>query len=353
MTAPVRQPAVTMTAEAKDELCRTHSAVMAVRRAEIAATLRFAENIAVAPGYGAIRISVTPRVVADRLCKDLFDLFGHQSTIHAVPADAIRPYPTYLVDTGAAASDIARQIGLLDRVGEPVLGLPAAVMGGDAAVAAAVWRGAFLAAGTLDEPGRGRAAVLEIACPNIQSALALIAAARRCAVKATHKERRRQIHVLITDPPSIVAILTAMGAPDVGAIWGERWQRWQERLVAIHGANYTEANVRRAARAGVIVSARARRALEILGDSAPEHLSEAGRLRVENQQASLDELGQCYDPPLSKDAMAGRIRRLLALADRVAHDIGVPDTASVVSDDLATSDATGFADDYDGVQSRR
>jgi DNA-binding protein WhiA len=71
------------------------------------------------------------------------------------------------------------------------------------------------------------------------------------------------------------------------------------------------------------------RALEILGDEVPEHLQEAGRLRIEHRQASLEELGRLADPPLTKDAVAGRIRRLLAMADRKTKELGIPDTEQV------------------------
>jgi hypothetical protein len=40
------------------------------------------------------------------------------------------------------------------------------------------------------------------------------------------------------------------------------------------------------------------------------------------------------DPPMTKDAVAGRIRRLLAMADRRAEELGVPDTqAALPSED--------------------
>ncbi|HEY9525015.1 MAG TPA: DNA-binding protein WhiA, partial [Thermopolyspora sp.] len=82
--------------------------------------------------------------------------------------------------------------------------------------------------------------------------------------------------------------------------------------------------------------ARVQRALEILGDDAPEHLVIAGRLRVEHKQASLEELGQIADPPLTKDAIAGRIRRLLAMADKRAVELGIASTeASLTADMLA------------------
>ena len=67
-------------------------------------------------------------------------------------------------------------------------------------------------------------------------------------------------------------------------------------------------------------------ALEILGSDAPEHLTVAGQLRIEHRQASLEELGQLASPPLTKDAIAGRIRRLLAMADKRAREEGVPGT---------------------------
>jgi len=74
--------------------------------------------------------------------------------------------------------------------------------------------------------------------------------------------------------------------------------------------------------------------LLILGDAVPDHLAVAGALRVAHRQASLEELGQLADPPMTKDALAGRIRRLLSTADRRARETGVPDTESAVTPDM-------------------
>ena len=59
--------------------------------------------------------------------------------------------------------------------------------------------------------------------------------------------------------------------------------------------------------------------------------SSPGRLRREHANASLEELGALADPPMTKDAVAGRIRRLLAMADKRAADLGIPDTESSVT----------------------
>ena len=102
-------------------------------------------------------------------------------------------------------------------------------------------------------------------------------------------------------------------------------------------AHLSEQNTRpELARAAVAAGSRVERAMEILGDDVPEHLRAAGELRLKHKQASLEELGQLADPPMTKDAVAGRIRRLLAMADKRAGELGVPDTeASVTADMLA------------------
>ena len=56
---------------------------------------------------------------------------------------------------------------------------------------------------------------------------------------------------------------------------------------------------------------------------------------MEHGQASLEELGQLADPPLTKDAVAGRIRRLLAMADKRASDLGIPGTESNLTEEMA------------------
>jgi DNA-binding transcriptional regulator WhiA len=55
---------------------------------------------------------------------------------------------------------------------------------------------------------------------------------------------------------------------------------------------------------------------------------------VAHKQASLDELGRLADPPMTKDAIAGRIRRLLAMADKRAADMGIPGTDANVTPEM-------------------
>ena len=140
--------------------------------------------------------------------------------------------------------------------------------------------------------------------------------------------------VVVKDGDAISALLARLGAHDSVLAWEERRMRREVRATANRLANFDDANLRRSARAAVAAGARVERALEILGQDAPEHLVMAGRLRVANRQASLEELGQLADPPLTKDAIAGRIRRLLAMADRRAADLGMPSTEACLTVDM-------------------
>jgi DNA-binding protein WhiA len=157
-------------------------------------------------------------------------------------------------------------------------------------------------------------------------------------ISAKSREVRGVDRVVIRDGDAIGALLTRMGAHESVLAWEERRMRREVRATANRLANFDDANLRRSARAAVAASARVGRALEILGEDVPDHLVVAGRLRMDNQQASLEELGALADPPMTKDAIAGRIRRLLALADKRAAELGIADTEAALVDADLTDD---------------
>src|SRR6202000_1171147 len=177
--------------------------------------------------------------------------------------------------------------------------------------AEAAWRGAFLAHGSLTEPGRSSA--LEVSCPGPEAALALVGAARRLGISAKAREVRGADRVVVRDGEAIGALLTRMGAPEAGLVWEERRMRREVRATANRLANFDDANLRRSARAAVAAAARVERALEILAHSVPDHVAAAGTFPSDPQQASWEDLGGRPAPPMTKDAVAGRIRRLLSM----------------------------------------
>ncbi|MSW39332.1 MAG: DNA-binding protein WhiA [Actinobacteria bacterium] len=313
-----------MTSAVKDELSRLTVTKVCCRKAEISALLRFAGGLHLVGGRIVVEAEVDAGQTARRLRKELLELFGQQSEIAVVSGAGIRKGTLYVVRSTQDGEHLAKQVGLVDGGGRPIRGLPPHIVSASLCDASAAWRGAFLAHGSLTEPGRSSS--LEITCPGPEAALALVGSARRLNIAAKAREVRGVDRVVIRDGDAISAMLTIMGAHDSVMAWEERRLRREVRATANRLANFDDANLRRSARAAVAAGARAARAIEILGDDIPGHLLEAGQLRVTHQQASLEELGNLADPPMTKDAIAGRIRRLLAMADKRASDLGIPNT---------------------------
>ena len=321
-----------LTAQVKDELARLPVDKTSCRKAEVAAMLRFAGGLHLIQGRVVIEAELDTAIAARRLRQAIAEVYGHTSEIVVVSAGGIRRGSRYVIRVAKDGESLARQTGLLDARGRPVRGLPPQVVSAGVAEAEAAWRGAFLAHGSLTEPGRSSA--LEITCPGPEAALALVGSARRLGISAKSREVRGVDRVVIRDGEAIGALLTRLGALETVKVWEERRQRREVRGTANRLANFDDANLRRSARAAVAAGARVERAFDILGAELPDHLREAGELRLAHKQASLEELGQLAVPPLTKDAVAGRIRRLLATADKRAAELGIPDTEAGLSPDL-------------------
>jgi hypothetical protein len=324
-----------LTALVKDELSRLQVTKPCCRKAEVSATLRFAGGLHIVGGRIVVEAEMDTAFAARRLRRDIAEVYGQASDLMVVAPGGLRRGSRYVVRVIRDGEALARQTGLLDNRGRPVRGLPPQVVSGATCDAESAWRGAFLAHGSLTEPGRSSA--LEVTCPGPEAALALVGAARRMGVAAKAREVRGVDRVVIRDGDTIGDMLTRLGAHDALMTWEERRMRREVRATANRLANFDDANLRRSARAAVAAGARVERALEILGDDVPDHLQLAGRLRLEHKQASLEELGQLADPPMTKDAVAGRIRRLLAMADRRAQDLGIPGTEASLTPEMLDS----------------
>jgi DNA-binding protein WhiA len=316
----------------KDELSRLTIIKPCDRKAEVSAMLRFAGGLHIVGGRIVVEAELDTAAAARRLRRDIAEIYGQSSDLVVLSSGGLRRSTRYVVRVVKDGEALARQTGLIDGRGRPVRGLPPQVVSGAVCDAEAAWRGAFLAHGSLTEPGRSSA--LEITCPGPEAALALVGAARRLGIPAKAREVRGVDRVVIRDGDAISAMLTRLGAHDAVLAWEERRMRREVRATANRLANFDDANLRRSARAAVAAGARVERALEILGEDVPDHLRDAGELRLKHKQASLEELGQLAEPVMTKDAVAGRIRRLLAMADKRAQDLGIPNTEANLTPDM-------------------
>lgn len=324
---------MTATSAVKDELSQVAVVKPCCRRAEVSTLLRFTSVLYRAAGQVVLEAELDSRATAVRLQAGIAQMFGYPAELRVrAPAGRGKGRRHLVrVSNGQTASMLAHEAGLIDRSGRPVRGLPTQVVSGASCDCAAVWRGAFLAHGSLTETGWSTK--LQITCPRPETALAIVGAARRMSVRARVHDGRGVDQVVIRDGEAIAAMLTRLGAHEAVQALENRRAR-SRRDSGNPESSLTDANLLRSARAAETTAVRVGRALQILGNDVPRPLAAAGRLRLEHRQACLPVLGQLADPPLTKDAIAGRIRRLLALADRRAAEQGTPGTEAALVPDM-------------------
>jgi len=323
-----------MTAALTDELSRTTPTTACCRRAETITLLRFAGAVHQQPGRCSIEVDLDTPLMARRLGDAIRALYGYSTRLHVLPTPG-SPAATrhrLRITRQADAVALARRTGLLDPRGRPIRGLPAPVVAGRLCDAAATWRGAFLVAGSLTEPHRFPA--LDITCPSLETAMALTGTARRLGITTNTKHLRDVDRVTVREPEAITALLTTIGAPDTAATWAHHRIQRREHTPGPRLPGFDDANHTRATHAAAAAATRVQRALVILGDQVPENLAAVAALRMTHREVSLEALGQLMDPPMTKDAVAGRIRRLLALADTTARRTGIPDTTTALTPNL-------------------
>src|SRR6266705_3434973 len=240
-----------MTAAVKDELSRVDVPKPCCRRSEMAALLRFAGGLHIVSGRVVVEAELDTGATARRLRREIAEVYGYPSEIHVLASGGLRKGSHYIVRVVKDGEALARQTGLLDVRGRPVRGLPPHVVSASMCCAVA-------------------------ACPGPESALALVGAARRIGISAKAREVRGVDRVVLKDGDAIAHLLTRLGAHASVLSWEERRVRREVRATANRLANFDDANLRRSARAAVAAAARVTRALEILGDDAPNHLTSAG-----------------------------------------------------------------------------
>jgi len=325
-----------MTAALTDELSRLPLTNACCRRAETITLLRFARAVHQEPGRWSIEVDLDTPLMARRLGIAIRALYGYPTQLQVLttPGYPAAPRHRLRMITPADAAALVRRTGLADPRGRLIRGLPAPIVAGGVCDAAAIWRGAFLVAGSLTEPHRFPA--LDITCPSLEAAMALTGAARRLGITTKTKHLRGVDLVTVREPDALTALLTTIGAPDTAATWARERTHHREHTPGPRLPGFDDANHTRATLAAADAATRAERALLILGDQVPDNLTAVAALRITHREVSLEALGQMMNPPMTKDAVAGRIRRLLALADTTARRTGIPDTTTALTPNTLT-----------------
>ena len=214
------------------------------------------------------------------------------------------------VGTDARSLQLLHEAGVLSASLAPGSEVPRRVLA-RSCCRRAFMRGAFLAAGSLSGPRSE--AHLEVRTTRAEAARELASVALQEGFELGVHEGPRYVIAYSKRAEVVRGMLAAMGAHSSELRLEEedvmRWARERaNRLTNADGAN-----LRRQAAA----ADRQRRAIEALGgpDALPRELRLVAELRLAHPEATLAEIAAELAPGVSRDAVAGRLRRIVERAE--------------------------------------
>lgn len=174
-------------------------------------------------------------------------------------------------------------------------------------------RGIFLACGSVTDPHSGYH--LELAAGNRDRAVRIQEIIGVFGLEAKIIERKNLVIVYIKEGAAIVDFLNIIGA-HIALMEYENVRILKEMRNSINRqVNCETANIRKTVSAASRQMEDIRYIHDVSGfGNLPENLSRIARLRLENPEVSLKELGEMLDPPLGKSGVNHRLRKLSRLA---------------------------------------
>ena len=304
---------MTFTEEVKNELVRLPEFDACCRRAMLASIIRHSGNLQLARGGGlGLNVSTQSPSVARAILK-LVKEQQPSARVFIRKRSAFRKNNVYLI-FAPGAERVLDAVGLWNAErksirfeGEPI---------SKQCCVRAYLRGAFLVGGTVNDP-RGSSYHLEIVAEYEPQAEYLCGLMTEVGLKPKTVQRKQLYVVYLKDVEQITDFLNLIGAhtallrvEDARVVKDMRNK--VNRLVNAETANLNKT---------VVASWRQLEAIRFLDRevgilSLPQDLQQLAELRGKYPDASLQELGQLVEPPLSKGSVNHRLRKLEALARR-------------------------------------
>lgn len=243
----------------------------------------------------------------------LLKLYAIKAEIHVHQKTTLSKNRVYTVFVGEGASKLLDELKLADSL---LLdnGVPKFVMTMKA-IQRDYLRGAFLSSGTLHNPEKGEyqlsiANVYQEHAENLQEIF------KNFSLNARVIERKNRYILYLSKADEIMDFLTLIGAVQARLQFEEAKMIREMRGLANRQSNFENANIAKSVSAAqesitAIHFLLEKKELEQLGPQ----LIEIAKLRLENPEATIKELGEFLDPPLGKSGVNHRLRKIVEFAN--------------------------------------
>ena len=306
---------MSFTSEVKEELTRVEPTCSHCDRAQLAAVMRI-EGTLFYSGKDRYRVEVATDApsVARLVIRLIHELYGLKTEL-TVRRSVLHQTPNYLINLPVqpGLSEALRDLGILAEDGLEMGIKPDLVR--KQCCAAAYLRGAFLGGGFVSNP-RGDFH-FEITVESEELANGLVDLLLQKGINARIQLRRNSYMVYLKSGEAILEFLAYVGAHHAAIAMEDARVVKSVRNDTNRLINAEVANQIKTANASFDQLYAMRIVLESYGlDNLPPALQEIIRLRVKHPDATLKELGEYANPPLSKSAVYHRVRRI----EQMAHE---------------------------------
>lgn len=304
---------MSFTSEVKDELSRIEPTCPRCDRAELSALIRIEGTLSISGEGPRLELATETASVARTAIRLLHSVYELATNL-TVRRSILHKTHNYLITVPpqVGLTDALRDMGILGDEGFEGGIRPELVE--DACCAGAYLRGAFLGGGYIADP-RG-AFHFELAGPSEELIVACLELMREHGIKARYIRRHNMYAIYIKGIEQIIAFLALVGAHQ-GALTIENARVIKSvRNDTNRRVNAEIANQVKATKASLRQIECIRRLVGQKGiEAIPASLREVALLRIKHPDASVKELGELADPPLSKSAVYHRMRRIAAMID--------------------------------------
>lgn len=301
---------MSFTAEVKDELARVQPECPSCEKATLAALVRIEGTLFVSgPNRYRVEIATDAPAVARLVVRLLHSLYELKTNL-TMRRSVLHKTPNYLIEVPAQAhlAEALRDMGVLSAGGGLEMGIKESLVA-KPCCAAAYLRGAFLGSGFISHPKSDFH--FEITVESEPLAEGLVALMARKDIGARIMQRRSSYMVYLKSGNAILEFLAFTGAHQAALSMEEERVVKSVRNDVNRIINAEIANQQKASNAAVEQIYAIRTVVEHYGmENLPPALQDFIRLRVLHPEASLKELGERANPPLSKSAVYHRVRRI-------------------------------------------
>lgn len=301
---------MSFTAEVKDELARVQPECPSCEKATLAALVRIEGTLFVSgPNRYRVEIATDAPAVARLVVRLLHSLYELKTNL-TMRRSVLHKTPNYLIEVPAQPhlAEALRDMGVLSAGGGLEMGIKESLVA-KPCCAAAYLRGAFLGSGFISHPKSDFH--FEITVESEPLAEGLVALMARKDISARIMQRRSSYMVYLKSGNAILEFLAFTGAHQAALSMEEERVVKSVRNDVNRMINAEIANQQKASNAAVEQIYAIRMVVEHYGmENLPPALQDFIRLRVLHPEASLKELGERANPPLSKSAVYHRVRRI-------------------------------------------